>query len=364
MEEVETNLPQTDDSSEDELSINQPHLSSGGRQSQENEDSFNAPLPPLSSTNGGNGQTVRSIEIPRREGGRETRFGRSLSDVYNDDGFLNGWSPQLLDTTNIGYGADTAQSLDTGDSAEDGYFGEKQTQGLELSMDYDVINELTLSIRNTEDLRELHSEDGKRNQLRLERSKVNQPGRTTNSPFVLQIPNHEPWPSKENLIKLGKPSGEAQSHLSDEELFAVDPLQLEPLEEPSSGMGSIKTTAPVNSKKITSLKRSRYGVPYATVPLGITKSLAVASAHATSKRRCGLSKEAIRAIRTAGESFLEQLSVDLKKISMHARKKTVDEADLVTIMRRYIDPSKANCRSYHGRYHRNADLFVDKGIYQ
>ena len=203
-------------------------------------------------------------------------------------------------------------------------------------------SDLTRKSANTEDIRKQLLEDVQRPQSRLEKAhEIEQIGGITDTPFVLQIPNYESRLSSENIRKLSENLMEGQLYLSDkEDLFGVDPLRSEALEAPSMSGGLVKISTPVKSNKVWRLKRSRHGITYATLPVGITKSLALASAPCLGTVRRRLSKETIRAIAMAGESFLEQLGGDLENISTHANRKTINEADLFAIMKRYADAGK------------------------
>ncbi|KAI5298131.1 hypothetical protein KEM56_004291 [Ascosphaera pollenicola] len=74
---------------------------------------------------------------------------------------------------------------------------------------------------------------------------------------------------------------------------------------------------------------SKHGLPVPKVPSGIVKKIASRSA-----KGAKLNKETIKALDQATDWFFEQLSSDLSAYAAHANRKTIDESDVVTLMRR------------------------------
>ena len=95
--------------------------------------------------------------------------------------------------------------------------------------------------------------------------------------------------------------------------------------------------AEVKSKK--ALKLSRHGLPYPSLPTGVVKKLALnyarSGAGAGKGSKTTLGKDTMAAIMQATEWFFEQVGDDLGAYASHAGRKTIDESDVVTLMKRY-----------------------------
>lgn len=85
-----------------------------------------------------------------------------------------------------------------------------------------------------------------------------------------------------------------------------------------------------------SLKVSRYGTPYPSLPSSVTKRLATSFARLHSGPTTKLSKDTLDAISQASDWFFEQIGEDLASYAEHAGRKTIEEADVVTLMNRYV----------------------------
>ncbi|EEP75625.1 predicted protein [Uncinocarpus reesii 1704] len=81
-------------------------------------------------------------------------------------------------------------------------------------------------------------------------------------------------------------------------------------------------------------KLSRHGTPIPSLPRGIVKKLATRFARTGSGGKTRLSKETLSAIEQATDWFFEQASEDLTAFSKHSNRKTVDETDVIALMRR------------------------------
>lgn len=87
-----------------------------------------------------------------------------------------------------------------------------------------------------------------------------------------------------------------------------------------------------SSRKIQ--KISRYGKRLPSIPTSIIKKLATRFVRSSGQTKPKLNKECIGAIEQASEWFFEQLGDDLHSYSEHAGRKTIDETDMVALMRR------------------------------
>lgn len=70
------------------------------------------------------------------------------------------------------------------------------------------------------------------------------------------------------------------------------------------------------------------------LPSGIVKKLAARYARTGSKGKTKISKDVLAAVEQASEWYFEQASDDLATYSKHAGRKTIDETDVMTLMRR------------------------------
>ncbi|KAI1176436.1 centromere kinetochore component CENP-T-domain-containing protein [Nemania sp. FL0916] len=78
---------------------------------------------------------------------------------------------------------------------------------------------------------------------------------------------------------------------------------------------------------------SRYGIEYPSLPRNMVKRLATTCAK-TAGSKGKISPDTLDAIMQASEWFFEQLGDDLSAYAKHAGRKTIDESDMITLMRR------------------------------
>lgn len=81
-------------------------------------------------------------------------------------------------------------------------------------------------------------------------------------------------------------------------------------------------------------KVSRHGIPVPALPSGMLKKLSAKFARTTGRGKSKINKESLAAIEQATEWFFEQISEDLGAYSKHAGRRTIDETDIVALMRR------------------------------
>ncbi|KAG5292419.1 H2A superfamily domain-containing protein [Histoplasma ohiense] len=81
-------------------------------------------------------------------------------------------------------------------------------------------------------------------------------------------------------------------------------------------------------------KLSRHGIPVPQLPSGIVKKLATRFARTGGGGKSRISKDTLAAIEQATEWYFEQASDDLSTYAKHAGRKTIDETDVTTLMRR------------------------------
>jgi histone H3/H4 len=85
-------------------------------------------------------------------------------------------------------------------------------------------------------------------------------------------------------------------------------------------------------------KLSRHGIPIPTLPSGVVKRLAMRFARTGTGAKTKINKETLAAIEQASEWFFEQASEDLTTYAKHAGRKTIDESDVMALMRRSVPP--------------------------
>ncbi|OJJ43422.1 hypothetical protein ASPZODRAFT_136281 [Penicilliopsis zonata CBS 506.65] len=81
-------------------------------------------------------------------------------------------------------------------------------------------------------------------------------------------------------------------------------------------------------------KLSRHGIPVPNLPSGVVRKLAMRFARARVGTKAKISKTTLAAVEQASSWFFEQASEDLAAYSKHAGRKTIDESDVATLMRR------------------------------
>ncbi len=104
---------------------------------------------------------------------------------------------------------------------------------------------------------------------------------------------------------------------------------------------------PTNPHRV--LKTSRYGVPYPSLPAGMVKRIATTlttnprrgsgiggSGGSNSATKAAISKDTLNALIEASDCFFEQVGDDLGVYARHAGRKTIDESDMITLMKRYV----------------------------
>jgi histone H3/H4 len=101
-----------------------------------------------------------------------------------------------------------------------------------------------------------------------------------------------------------------------------------------SSPGLVRTN---HSKKTQKL--SKHGLKYSSLPQGMVKKLASAFTRSGANNKTKLSKDTVDAIMQASDWFFEQVSDDLAAYSEHAGRKTIDESDVLALMRRYPSPT-------------------------
>lgn len=88
----------------------------------------------------------------------------------------------------------------------------------------------------------------------------------------------------------------------------------------------------VRKKKV---KISKHGIQYPSLPAGVVKKLATTYARTSGSHKAKIGKDTLDAIMQASDWFFEQVSDDLGAYAKHAGRKTIDESDIVMLLKRY-----------------------------
>ncbi|KAI9754442.1 MAG: Rho GTPase protein rac1 [Chaenotheca gracillima] len=153
-------------------------------------------------------------------------------------------------------------------------------------------------------------------------------------------PNELPEDGEDNTFELNFAQPEVDERASsspDPELAAYDPEDADPQ---AGALSRGKTTT--RAKFTKEMKVSRHGIPYPSLPASVVKRMATRYARSSGNGKSKINKETLAAIMHATDLFLEQLSDDLGAYAKHARRKTIEESDMITLMKRQrqIDATK------------------------
>ncbi|KAK9860909.1 hypothetical protein MYU51_006297 [Penicillium brevicompactum] len=116
--------------------------------------------------------------------------------------------------------------------------------------------------------------------------------------------------------------------------FGIDfpPAAASPSESPGLVGGGLRDQeAPTQGKE---KKISRHGIPVPNLPAGVVKKLATRFARSKAGSKAKINKATLAAIEQASSWYFEQASQDLAAYSKHAGRKTIDESDVITLLKR------------------------------
>ncbi|KAK8103974.1 uncharacterized protein PG998_011007 [Apiospora kogelbergensis] len=88
-------------------------------------------------------------------------------------------------------------------------------------------------------------------------------------------------------------------------------------------------------------KTSKHGIEYPSLPQGVVKRLATTFAKTAGMGKAKISPDTLDAIMQATDWFFEQLGDDLQAYANHAGRKTIDESDMIALMRRQRQTSSS-----------------------
>ena len=118
----------------------------------------------------------------------------------------------------------------------------------------------------------------------------------------------------------------------------------------SDGGGEIEVTETQQQqqqREISSTKReampprmknrmSRHNIEYPSLPPAFVKRVAQTALQSSGLSNPRISADTLTALTQASDWFFEQLGDDLGAYAQHAKRKTVEESDVVTLMRRFV----------------------------
>ncbi|OQE37107.1 hypothetical protein PENCOP_c010G04550 [Penicillium coprophilum] len=141
-----------------------------------------------------------------------------------------------------------------------------------------------------------------------------------------ELPTAEPPPA---------PSDDDDDDVGGDFGFGLDfPPAASPSESPGIVGGGLRDeTIPAQGKQ---KKISRHGIPVPNLPSGVVKKLATRFARSGAGPKAKINKAALAAIEQASSWYFEQASQDLAAYSRHAGRKTIDESDVTTLLRRSV----------------------------
>lgn len=113
-----------------------------------------------------------------------------------------------------------------------------------------------------------------------------------------------------------------------------EPTRVEPEPyrvEPDTARAKAARKARRNKKRI-----SKHGIEYPALPTSFVKRVAQTALQSSGLSNQRVSADTLDALAQASEWFFEQLGDDLGAYADHAKRKTIEESDVVTLMKRYV----------------------------
>lgn len=82
---------------------------------------------------------------------------------------------------------------------------------------------------------------------------------------------------------------------------------------------------------------SQHGIEYPALPSSFVKRVAQTALHSSGLSNTRVSADTLVALTQASEWFFEQLGDDLGAYASHAKRKTIEESDMITLMKRSVE---------------------------
>lgn len=162
------------------------------------------------------------------------------------------------------------------------------------------------------------------------------------APEVQDSPSQAPLDADESGADGFAPLVDQRSDdYDDDDLGEAPALEDEPVGESGTILHEetdVDVTARMRAEGFTSgkktIKVSRHGIEYPSLPPAVVKRIAQTFAKASGARG-KITPDAMKAIMQATDWFFEQLGEDLEAYAKHAGRKTIDASDVLTLMKRY-----------------------------
>lgn len=274
--------------------------------------------------------TIQSIEVPRRAASERPRL--SMASARISDYFFN---PNELRSEDVGI--DSGFFPPTAGVEEDDHVDYDAPDDAYDRLDSDPVARADLGGRDS-DFGIVVPEGLDENTFLM-------------APQIQESPTHQPRPDDEDDASMdgneplpewggdddGDDGGDNdQGHLSRLEDRSPSPDERRdssPLPDPEASARSRDANSQKRVKK-KGKNVSKYGIEYPSLPPAVVKRLATTFAK-MSGAKGKISPDALKAIMQASDWFFEQLGEDLQAYAKHAHRKTIDESDMLTLMRRY-----------------------------
>ncbi|KAL1959602.1 hypothetical protein VTO42DRAFT_1637 [Malbranchea cinnamomea] len=250
--------------------------------------------------------TLRSIEMPRRE-----RTARELARLSRRSFISTRFSDHFGDLSRM---EETTERVDETITQD---MGEEEEEQLDMSLGQQAFD----AGGETEDLRRFNLE-------------FSFP--TPEAPVELPADNQVGNDFEDFVLDAVGPNIDAASPSSISDAggvgFEMAMPNEQPHRSPSPLVEEFQDKGVAGQGKETKL--SRHGVPVPSLPSGIVRKLATRFARTGHGSNTRIPKKTLAALEQATEWFFEQASEDIAAYSKHAGRKTIDESDLIALMRR------------------------------
>ncbi|KAF7537012.1 hypothetical protein G7Z17_g12937 [Cylindrodendrum hubeiense] len=279
--------------------------------------------------------TVQSVELPRRFTNDQSRLSRGsfgsarVSDAFNefsdDIGQQSDFFPGLLENLQV-QPAEDDSTLER--------FDADQTRGLTVGLDHDFNFEIPAGVEEqTTFLMSEPGEDLPQTSPIIERSVTEATGAEAQQGLVgdvgLGYSDSDNGGPGFDTGGFDFDAGGIDDHSS---IIEDEPTRVEPepfRAAPDTARAKASLKARRKKKRI-----SRHGIEYPALPTSFVKRVAQTALQSSGLSNPRVSADTLEALTQASEWFFEQLGDDLGAYADHAKRKTIEESDVVTLMKR------------------------------
>jgi histone H3/H4 len=321
--------------------------------------------------------TMRSVELPRRAMSEQPRLsfgnmsGLRVSDAFKDATMLSlGAESVGNETTELGFGDEYADIDDyVANGLDDTVPGSVEGYGLDdteqlsdvepADLPVDDGTSFIFRLPNRQEQREAtspeisegESEDDQQPDVELDDDEEVEENNDDDEGPTMEEQSDDDLPAPfddddEPMAGLDLDEEiEAESNIG---LRSPEPSLLDDETARDITIQRVRTAKPVATakdsrapRKKKALKVSRHGIPYPSLPSSIVRQLVTAVSRTRGSGKSAISKDTLTTIMQATDLFFEQVSEDLGAYATHAGKKTIDESDVIALMKRYGGPVEA-----------------------